>query len=200
MFHYSSQYSKYNTLFHFLNLVQEYWHNPDLSNIQVFGKDIRALLAVSCQKIFFQEGHSGFYYYGPIECSSGYSKEMDLAMANSVGHCTPVACMRKRKDGNDLIVTDRVFEYNYLRGKLDKLFSQAENIRFKSDNEILNLCLLSLMLDFGLYEKHVHLLNLPNLRCQHDADTKELQVEIANVIYEFDRQNRKDAVTRSKVE
>ena len=59
-------YSKYNTLMHFLNAAEAYWHNPDLNNIQVFGKDIRALLAVSCQKIFFEEGHR-FYHYGPIE-------------------------------------------------------------------------------------------------------------------------------------
>ena len=28
-------YSKYNTLMHFLNVVQNYWANPDLSSIQV---------------------------------------------------------------------------------------------------------------------------------------------------------------------
>ena len=59
-------YSKYNTLMHFLNVAECYWHNPDLNCIQVFGKDIRALLAVSCQKIFFEDGHN-YYHYGPIE-------------------------------------------------------------------------------------------------------------------------------------
>jgi hypothetical protein len=52
-------YSKYNTLMHFLNVAECYWHNPDLNSIQVFGKDIRALLATSCQKIFFEAGHPG---------------------------------------------------------------------------------------------------------------------------------------------
>ena len=33
-------YSKYNTLMHFLNVIQSYWKNPDLSNISLFGKDI----------------------------------------------------------------------------------------------------------------------------------------------------------------
>jgi hypothetical protein len=46
-------YSKYNTLMHFLSVAENYWNNPDLSNIQVFGKDIRTLLAVSCQKVCF---------------------------------------------------------------------------------------------------------------------------------------------------
>lgn len=44
-------YTKYNTLMHFLGVVDSYWHNSDLSNIQVFGKDIRTLLAISCQKV-----------------------------------------------------------------------------------------------------------------------------------------------------
>ena len=38
---------------HFLSVAENYWNNPDLSNIQVFGKDIRTLLAVSCQKVCF---------------------------------------------------------------------------------------------------------------------------------------------------
>ena len=49
---------------HFLNVAECYWQNPDLNSIQVFGKDIRALLGVSCQKIFFEDGHD-FYHYGP---------------------------------------------------------------------------------------------------------------------------------------
>ena len=32
-------YSKYNTLMHFLNVAQAYWHNPDVNSIQVFLKD-----------------------------------------------------------------------------------------------------------------------------------------------------------------
>ena len=183
-----------------MNVVECYWRNPDLSNIQVFGKDIRALLTISCQKIFFEKGHSGFYYYGPIESQSTYSRELDLAMASSVGHVVPVPSVKKKKDLNLLVVTDRVFEYSYLRDILDAMFTRANNVRFKSDNEVLNLCLLSLMLDFGLYERHAALLNLPNLRCQHDADTQELQVEVANLIYEFDRKNSRDAVNRSRVE
>jgi hypothetical protein len=47
---YGFTYSKYNTLMHFLNVAECYWHNPDLNSIQVFGKDIRAVLVVSCQK------------------------------------------------------------------------------------------------------------------------------------------------------
>ena len=38
---------------------------------QVFGKDIRALLAVACQKVFFHEGHD-YYHYGPIQMQQRY--------------------------------------------------------------------------------------------------------------------------------
>ena len=31
---YGFTYSKYNTLMHFLNVVECYWHNPDLTSIQ----------------------------------------------------------------------------------------------------------------------------------------------------------------------
>ena len=73
-------YSKYNTLMHFLNVVECYWQNPDLNSIQVFGKDIRALLAISCQKIFFEEGHK-YYHYGPVELKQNYRSEVDLSVS-----------------------------------------------------------------------------------------------------------------------
>jgi hypothetical protein len=195
-------YSKYNTLMHFLNVAECYWNNPDLTNIQVLGKDIRALLAISCQKIFFEDSHSGFYHYGPFESSSTFHRgDLDLAVASSVGHVVPVVSQQKRKNVNQLVVTDRVFEFNYLKRILEGVFSRAKGIRFKSDNEVLNLCLLSLMLDFGLFDKYCSLLHLPFLQClQHEANTQELQVEVANLIYEFDRRNTTDSITRSRVE
>eukprot|EP00980_Cylindrotheca_fusiformis_P003810 scaffold839_cov138-Cylindrotheca_fusiformis.AAC.5 len=194
-------YSKYNTLFHFLNVVQEYWNNPDLSNIQVFGKDTRVLLALSCQKIFFQKGHPGYYHYGLLESSAAYGGASDLAVASLTGDLLPSVGKEKRSSVNQLVLTDRVFEYSYLKGIVEGLFFRANGVRLKTDNEVLNLCLLSLMLDFGLYEKHVKILNLPCLQSlHHSADTKELQVEVANLIYEFDKKNTNDHVTRSRVE
>jgi hypothetical protein len=195
-------YSKYNTLMHFLNVAECYWKNPDLSNIQIFGKDIRALLAICCQKIFFEEGHSGFYHYGPFENAvSSYRIELDLAVASSVGNALPGVSRCRRSGANLLVIADRVFEFGYLKGILEGVFIRAQGVRFKSDNEVLNLCLLSFMLDFGLYEDHVGLLNLSFLQdLQHEGDTRELQVEVANLIYEFDRKNSSDSVTRSKVE
>jgi hypothetical protein len=193
-------YSKYNTLMHFLNTVECYWRNPDLSNIQVLGKDIRSLLAISCQKIFYDKSHNGYYHYGPLECNS-YRNEMDLAVASTVDVMTPSVSQEKRGNCNLLVVTERVYAYHYLCSILEGVFLRANGERFKTDNEVLNLCLLSLMLDFGLYEKYRSLLHLPFLRClQHQADTRELQVEIANFIYEYDRNNSNDTVTRAKVE
>jgi len=193
-------YSKYNTLMHFLNVMQCYWHNPDINNIQMFGKDMRALLAVCCQKIFFEQGHAaGFYHYGVMETSS-HRSEMDLAVATSVGHMNP-GVSRQKTGNNRLVLTDRVYEYHYLRNILSRLFESAQGVRLKSDNPVLNLCLLSLMLDFGLYEEHYGLVNLPMMmRLIRPNDKRLLQVEVANMIHEFDRKNNADSVTRIKLE
>lgn len=200
---YGYTYSKYNTLMHFLNVVSSYWQNPDLSNIQVFGKDIRTLLAVSCQKIFFDEGrHCGYYHYGPFEAQDSFGNGgLDLAVGAETLLITPSVARKKRKSReNQLIVADRVYEFHYIKEILKEVFYQAQGEQFKSDNEVLNLCLLSLMLDFGLYAQYVSLLRLSFLQClQHQADTRELQVEIANLIYEFDRKNTTDSVTRAHV-
>ena len=191
-------YSKYNTLMHFLSVVGCYWQNPDLNNIQVFGKDIRALLAISCQKIFFEEGQT-WYHYGPME--TGYRSELDLALATSLGYANPTVSMESRTETNQLVLTDRVYEYNYLKGILHEMFTRAHGVRIKSDNAVLNLSLLSLLLDFGLYEEHAHLLNLPFLHRMHNLHNKrQLQVEVATLIHEFDRKNRTDTVTRLKLE
>lgn len=198
-------YSKYNTLMHFLNVAQSYWRNPDLSNISIFGKDIRTLLAISSQKIFFEDHHSGFYHYGNFEIASSsyYSRsvDMDLAVAQRSDRAAASVSCQRSSGLNNLVLTDRVFEFNYLKGILERVFESAEGVQFKSDNEVINLCLLSLMLDFGIFQRFVGLLNLPFLNdLQHKADTRELQVEVANMIYEFDRNNSADSVTRSRVE
>ncbi len=189
---------------HFVNVMESYWRNPDLSNISLFGKDIRALLAISSQKIFFDDEHDGYYHYGPLEVvSRGYGSRtsLELTVATPSRHAAAGVSRQKRNDINHLIITDRIYEFNYLKKILEKTFDSAEDIQLKSDNEVLNLCLLSLMLDFGLFEKHVGLLNLPFLHdLQHKSDTRELQVEVANKIYEFDKKNTSNAVTRSKVE
>ncbi len=210
---------------HFLSLAEGYWHNPDLNAIQVFGKDIRALLAISCQKIFFEPGHS-FYHYGPIEAPSvGYGRnDMDLAVATSVGEALPYVSREKRGSKHNVALTDRVYEYNYLRSLLVGLFSRAAGVRFKSDDVVINLCLLSLLIDFGLAEEYAALLNLPFLQSLRAAsgdgatsargiraggsegrgtggggsggavDKRQLQVEVSNWINEFDKRNQADLV------
>lgn len=196
-------YSKYNTLMHFLNVAEAYWSNPDVNNIQVFGKDIRTLLSITCQKIFFNPRHCGYYYYGPLELRGNYRVELDLALGSATGNAGPQVSMTNggRSDLNYLTIVDRVYEFSYLKGILQSLFDSAKGARFKSDNGVLNLMMLSLQLDFGLFDEYAKLLNIPFMKdLQHEADTKELQVEIANLIYDFDRKHNEDAVTRSKVE
>ena len=192
-------YSRYNTLMHFLNVIECYWQNPDVNSIQVFGKDIRTLLAVCCQKIFFQEGHT-YYHYGPIETASAYRQQMDLQMANANGEVLPYVSRKTRENQHTLVVMDRVYEYGYLRRIIAKLFAQARGVRLKTDDVVLNLTLLSLLLDFGLYSEHAACLNLPFLQSlKHENDKRQLQVEVSELINEFDKAN-KDSVTRLKVE
>lgn len=128
--------------------------------------------------------------------------ELDLAVATSMDTLVPgVSSGKHRSNENNLIISDRIFEFSFLQKILEELFSRAQGVRFKSDNEVINLCLLSLMLDFGLYEKYAGLLNVSFLQClQHETDTRELQVEVANLIYESDRKNTSDSITRSQVE
>ena len=117
--------------------------------LQVFGKDIRALLAVSCQKIFFEDGHS-FYHYGPIEIQSVHRmNEMDMHVSSFSGEVQPYVSREKRAGRHTLVLTDRVYEYGYLRRILSGLFERMDGVRLKTDNETLSLCLLSLQLDFG---------------------------------------------------
>ena len=144
-------YSKYNTLMHFLNVAGKYWHNPDLNSVSVFDKDIRTLLAISCQKIFFEEGHS-YYHYGPVEAKFGYTTygaaTTDLQVGISSGNAMPSVC-REKKAAHTVVVTDRVYEYHYLAKIVEELFESANGTPIKTGNVALNLCLLSLLLDFG---------------------------------------------------
>ena len=204
-------YSKYNSLMHFLNVVQCYWLNPDLNSIQVFGKDIRTLLVVSCQKIFFEPGHN-YYHYGPIAIESNASSyysfsngsnncDMDLHVSSS-GKELPPSVSNSKATKTEVIITDRVYEYSYLKGILEDMFSRAGGARFKTDDFVLNLSLLSLMLDFGLCERFSGLLNLPFIQSfkAPKMDTRQLQVEVSNLINDFEKKNTSDSVTRLKVE
>ena len=204
-------YSKYNSLMHALNVMLEYWCNPDLNSIQVFGKDVRTLLVVSCQKIFFEPGHD-FYHYGPVTIESNASSyynfshasnncDMDLHVSSSSKELSP-SVSKSKGTKTEVIITDRVYEYSYLKGILENMFSRAGGAKFKTDDFVLNLSLLSLMLDFGLCERFSGLLNLPFIQSfkAHKMDTRQLQVEISNLINDFEKKNTSDSVTRLKVE
>ena len=175
-------YSKYNTLMHFLNVTDAYWRNPDLNGIQVFGKDIRALLAISCEKIFFEDNHSGYYHYGPIEKGDFGRRGMDLQVSVPTGEVPPSVSKESRGNRNTIVLTDRVYEHKHLLNILEGLFSRKALFgRFKSDDAVLNLCLLSLQLDFGLCEQYAGLLNIPflkSLKRGGQLDKKELQVRV----------------------
>jgi hypothetical protein len=168
---------------HFLSVVESYWSNPDVNNIQVFGKDIRTLLAISCQKIFFDPKHCGYYHYGSMELRATFREELDLAVASDPQSAIAQVSASKKKGYNYLNICDRVYEFSYMKRILDRLFRSANGQRIKSDNGVLNLLLLSLMLDFGLYNQYAKLLNIPFMKdLQHEADTKELQVEVSNLL------------------
>ena len=127
---------------------------------------------------------------------------MDLQMAASVGEAPPYVSREKRGNKHTVVVTDRVYEYNYLRGILSSMFGRVKGVRFKTDDVALNLSLLSLLLDFGLCEQYASMLNLPFLQSLKGNldDKRQLQVEVSNWISEFDKKNTTDSVTRLKVE
>lgn len=110
------------------------------------------MLANCCQKVFFHPGHS-YYHYGPIvNVSDAYSKtEVDLQLSTSTSEVAPSVSREKRSNRHTVVVTDRVYEYDYLRGILSRLFESAKGVRFKTDDVVLNLTLLSLQLDFGAF-------------------------------------------------
>ena len=88
-------------------------------------------------------------------------------------------------------MTDRVYEYHYLRGVLKRVLGRAEGVRIKTDDVVLNLSLLSLILDLGLYADHAQCLNLPFLSTiKSGGDKLQLQVEVSNLINEFDKANK----------
>ena len=125
---------------------------------------------------------------------------MDLAVASDMGDAVP-SVTRAASRPAQVVATERVYEHGYLKGLLAAVFERRGGAKLKTDNTVLNLALLSLMLDFGLFERHGGLLNLPLLEClKHGLDTKTLQVEVANYIFEFDKKTTADSVTRAKVE
>ncbi len=74
-------YSSHNTLLHYLSLIDNYWHNPDVNAIQVFGKDIRTLLVFVTQKIIFSDAHDYFHYGSIVDSGSYYNSNFDLLVA-----------------------------------------------------------------------------------------------------------------------
>ena len=89
---------------------------------------------------------------------------MDLAVSSVTKELLP-SVSRDRTDNTEVVVTDRVYEYTYLKSVLEKLFGGAAGgSRIKTDDPVINLTLLSLMLDFGLAHRFSRLLNLPTLQ------------------------------------
>ena len=74
---------------------------------------------------------------------------MDLVFDDYGSYAVPLVSQSKRS-GNTITITDKVLEYNYVRGILQGVL-KGKNKKLKTDDMILNLSLLNLMLDFGLY-------------------------------------------------
>ena len=133
-----------------------------MNSLQVFGKDVRTLLFVSCcQKIFFDPGHT-YYHYGCVDDPNW--RTYDLAMASAGGYCTPThtehtqtyhvnipltlsffpldllplfflsfkgavpsVCRHDRSGGaKKVLITDRVYEYTYLKNILKSVFDDTK--------------------------------------------------------------------------
>lgn len=46
--------------------MSNYWGNPDINYISIFGKDIRSILTFVSTKVTFSNDHD-FYHYGHLE-------------------------------------------------------------------------------------------------------------------------------------
>jgi len=187
--------SKYNRPFHFLSVVEAYWRNPDLTGLQLFGKDVRSLLAISCQKLFDDASHTA-YAYGPVEVNA--RGDLDLAVAADGKDLAPGVTSSPGLSAS-VIAVDRVFERHYVRRALEGLFARVEG-EIRTDDDVINLALLSLLLDFGLFERYASALRLPSLPAASRGDTRQLQVEVSDQIHERDKKTSQDGVTRLKVE
>lgn len=90
------------------------------------------------------ESNSGGYSY------TYNSAKKDLLVADEPNMISPLPSYDRRTRVNNVIITDRVYEFNFLKDIVNKLFKDKTS-RIKTDDEIINYCLLSLILDFGLY-------------------------------------------------
>jgi len=86
---------------------------------------------------------------------------------------------------------------------------EKKDQKLKSDNLVINLILLSLMLDFGLgeFKSLLNFQDLPSIYLSNtDKEsvqtlfTKQLQVEVSNWLRYLDEHNTTDSVTRIHVE
>ena len=104
-----------------------------------------------------------YYHYGPlVDDSRSYSEKTDLMMGCEEESIVPLVSAKTSNNKRTLIVSDCVFGYEYLKASVDAVFSTRKS-RLKSDDSIVNLCLLNLLIDFSLYDKYKALLNLPIL-------------------------------------
>ena len=129
--------TKYNRPLHFLSVVERYSAESDLTGLQLFGKDVRSLLAISCQKLVDDASHSS-YAYGPIQMNT--HGELDLAAAADHAQVVP-GCTSGRGDATNVIAVDRVFERSYLQRALEGLMSRVDG-EIRTDDAEINLALL----------------------------------------------------------
>ena len=59
--------------------------------------------------------------------------------ASPSGGVPPYVSREKRGGKHTIVLTDRVYEYHYLRRILVGLFESAQGVRFKTDDVALNL-------------------------------------------------------------
>ena len=123
--------------------------------------------------------------------------DLDLAVAADHSQVTP-GCSTGRSDACNVIAVDRVFERSYLQRALEGLMSRVDG-EIRTDDAEINLALLSLLLDFGLF-RYASLLRLPSLPAAGRGDLRQLQVEVSDSIHERDKKTTQDGVTRLRVE
>lgn len=113
----------------------------------------------------------------------------------------PLVSETNKGDNNSVYVVDKIFSYEYMQKILREMLLSKKKQILKTKDLIINVCMLSLILDFGLYDEFEHLLNLHSLKGNDPKlhDKKQLQINISNMLSELEKKNT-DFLARDKIE
>ena len=113
----------------------------------------------------------------------------------------PLVSETNKGDNNSVYIVDKIFSYEYMQKIIREMLLSKKKQILKTKDLIINVCMLSLILDFDLYDEFEHLLNLHSLKGNDPKlhDKKQLQINISNMLSELEKKNT-DFLARDKIE